>query len=84
MSKYKQMKMKGIERVAKTNPWFASELANMVNKTSEEIYSTTCIWAMIFRWKKWNIRVANKKILTEAINKILGSNYTIEELDTIS
>lgn len=76
------MKQKWIVVLADRNKGLPDAIANYLNgKDKNDLYSNSRISNMIYRWKKKDIKLENKKKLTEAINNVLWTNFTIQDLD---
>ena len=78
--------MKLLERVIKENHWIIEVITWMHNKyLHEELdkdpVTSQYIWSKLLQWRRWSLQIKHKEILIWYINELLGSSYSIYELE---
>ncbi len=78
--------MKRIWKIVKQNYWIVDLIINTLNQKAHNenknyVYTYSNFQPIIRNWSKNNISINNKVLITKAINSILWTNYTINELE---
>ena len=78
--------MKKIRRVLKDNQWIIELIIDRINEKmykewNEKIYTRQNFQPTINNWARKTARIKNKLLITEAINNILWTNYTVNDLE---
>jgi len=78
--------MKKIRRILKDNYWIIDLIINKLNEKmceewNDKIYTRWNFQPTINNWARKTAGIKNKLLITEAINNILWTSYTVNDLE---
>lgn len=78
--------MRQIWKIIRNNYWIIDHIVSELNKKmdkdwDDKIFTRWNFQPIINNWSRKNVSIKNKILITEAINNILWTKYTINDLE---